>query len=66
MLEGEYDADAEWVVYRLKGGSVQAVSRARWNLWQTNNPNVWKGLGDALVAEGLKKEDAMRFVGLTK
>ena len=66
MLGDVDDADAEWVVYRLKGGSVQAVSRARWNLWQTNNPDVWKDLGDELIAEGLKKEDAMRFMELTK
>lgn len=66
MLGGKEDADAEWVVYRLKNGSVRAASKARWDLWQAKNPLVWKDIGDELIAEGLKKEDAMRFMELTK
>ena len=58
--------DADWVVYRLKGGRVQAVPRSRWEGWKVRNPEVIKDLVAEVVADGLTKDEALRFVALTK
>lgn len=60
------EKDAEWIVYRLKGGRVNAVPRSRWHGWVVNNSVMLEQLQTVVVAEGLTREQAMRFTALTK
>jgi hypothetical protein len=63
MLEAE---EIEWIVYRLKSGGLSAVSRARWNRWLVHAPAAIKNMVDGVVAQGLTREQAERFMALTK
>ena len=53
---------AEWVVYRLKFGHMNAVPRIRWDRWATHRPGLIRETGAELVAEGLTEGQARQFV----
>jgi hypothetical protein len=57
--------DADWVVYRLKSGWLQAITQKRWDGWKVR-PEVIKDLVAEVVAEGLTEDEALRFVALTR
>lgn len=56
----------EWVVYRLKKGKLKTVPRRRWDGWLMHNDVLVMQLIDVVVAEGLTKDEALRFVALSR
>ena len=56
-------AEEEWVVYRVKSGRLNAISRNRWKGW---SPRALERMGVVLVAEGLNETQAVQFASLAK
>jgi hypothetical protein len=58
--------EAEWVVYRLKNGKVNAVPRQRMEQYIRDHAKTWDSLVEEVLATGLTEDEAKRYRALTR